>query len=226
MRRFFLLCTLLAGLLVPAAATAQQDPVLVTKNFRFQDGVYLSHQSFRANTPDLGWEEVEATWYTNPQTFLTQLEDLRPKNKKTGIKPDSIWGFCLQGIPYLRLSRDWIQKELATFAPLQLRGKICYFEFDRIDTAQVLITAYNPANGLPFRQGLIEKELEVNCPKILDFESGEVADFTRDNLIAWIADDPELAKAVQALTEEEAKTKLFKSLLIYVDRNQVYISEE
>ncbi|MCB9283965.1 MAG: hypothetical protein H6563_07830 [Lewinellaceae bacterium] len=220
MRRCFLLWMVLAA----ASLNAQQDLALVTKNYRFQDGIYLSFHSFQTDNPDLRWEEVEARWYTNPQTFVTQLEGLRLKNGKPGLSPDQIWGFSLQGIPYIRLSRDWIQKELATFAPLQLRGKICYFEFDRIDTTQVVITAYNPSNGLPFRRGVVDKQQEVSCPKILRFETGEVADFNRENLIAWIADDPELVKAVRVLTEEEAKTKLFKSLLIYVDRNEVYIS--
>lgn len=198
------------------------QPVLVTKNFLFKEGIYLTFQSFRNDDPDFSWEQVHGVMFTNPQTFLTQVESIHP-NGQEAISPDSIWGICIQGIPYIRLSRTWIQKELATFAPLQLRGKICYFEFNRKDTADVLITAYNPANGLPFRKGVIRKAYDVNIPKMLNFETGAVVDFNRENLVAWIGDDPELAEAVAALREEELKTKLFKSLLIYVDRNNVYI---
>jgi len=209
-------------LILPLPSLVAAQPVLVTKNFLFREGIYLNFQSFRNDTPDLTWEQVETRWYTNPQTFITQVESIRPAGGEA-ISPDSIWGFCIQGIPYIRLSRDWIRKELATFAPLQLRGKICYFEFNRKDTSDVLITAYNPANGLPFRKGVIRKAYEVNTPKMLDFESGAVADFNRENLVVWIDDDPELAEAVMALREDELKTKLFRSLLIYVDRNNVYI---
>jgi hypothetical protein len=205
----------------------QSDSVLVSKNFQFREGIFLSYQSFRANAPDLNWEEVEATLFTNPQTYLTHLKELRlERGEGRAIEPDSIWGICLQGIPYIRLERDWIQKELATFAPLELRGKICYFDFNRLDTVQVKMTAYNPANGLPFRQAMVDKEVEVNLSKILNFESGEVADFTRDNLLRWIADDPALSQAALELREDELESKLFKILLIYVDRNGVYITRQ
>lgn len=211
---------LFLAFLLPWALAAQ--PALVTKNFRFLEGIYLTHSSFRNNAPDLSWDQVQAKWYTNPQTYLTQVEYISMEGQGS-LSPDSIWGLCIQGIPYIRLSREWIQKELATFAPIQLRGKICYFEFDRRDTTEVLITAYNPANGLPFRKGTIRKTSDVTCPKMLDFETGAVADFNRENLVAWVVDDPELVEAVLAIREEELKVKLFKSLLIYVDRNNVYI---
>ena len=212
-------------LFASAGLAAQSGPVMVTKNFHFREGIYLSYASFRNDSPDLGWDQVEAKWYTNPKTFLTQMEYIRPKTTgQTAVDPDSIWGFCMQGVPYMRLSRDWIKKELATFAPIQLRGKICYFDFDRMDTTDVLITAYNPANGMPFRKGVIKKEHEVKYAKILEFETGKVADFNRQNLLAWIGDDQQLVEAVLALREEELKAKLFKSLLIYVDRNHVYVT--
>lgn len=216
---------LLIPFLALAANTlaAQTEPVLVTKNFHFREGIYLSQESFRHDSPDILWDQVQAKWYTNPQTYLTQVEYIRHDESAAALSPDSIWGFCIQGVPYIRLSRDWIKKELATFAPLQLRGKICYFDFDRMDTTEVLITAYNPANGMPFRRGVIRKEKQVNCPKILHFETGALADFNRENLAAWIADDPQLLEAVMDIREEELESKLFKTLLIYVDRNKVYI---
>lgn len=212
------------GALLAGSLFAQPDSVLVSKNFQFREGIFLSYQSFRSNAPDLAWEEVEATLFTNPQTYITHISEVRIEEGEGGVvDPDSIWGICLQGIPYIRLERDWIQKELATFAPLELRGKICYFDFNRKDTVQVKMTAYNPVNGLPFRQAMVGKEVEVNCARILNFETGEVADFTRDNLLRWIADDPALMQAALELREDELESKLFKILLIYVDRNGVYI---
>lgn len=211
------------GALLAGSLFAQPDSVLVSKNFLFREGIFLSHQSFRTNAPDLSWEEVDATLFTNPQTYLTHIQEVKIKEGDGDIYPDSIWGICLQGIPYVRLERTWIQKELATFAPLELRGKICYFDFDRLDTVQVKMTAYNPANGLPFRQAMVDKEIEVKLAKILNFETGEVADFTRDNLLRWIAGDPALTQAALELGEDELESKLFKILLIYVDRNGVFI---
>jgi hypothetical protein len=206
-----------------AGLQAQSELQLVSKNFHFEEGIFLSHTSFRTNSPDLSWEEVEVSSFTNPQTFITQIEYVRLKEGGKAISPDSIWAVSIEGIPYVRLSRDWILKELATFAPLKLRGKICYFEFTRKDTVQVLIKVYNPVNGLPFREALVDREEEVRAPMILEFESGRIAEFNRQNLLAWIQDDALLTEAVLELPEEELEAKLFRSLLIYVDRNKVYI---
>ncbi|MFZ2899677.1 MAG: hypothetical protein WA004_13685 [Saprospiraceae bacterium] len=219
-------CLAVFWALLACSLYGQPDSVLVSKNFQFREGIFLNHQSFRANAPDLNWEEVEATLFTNPQTYLTHIREVKTAEGDRAINPDSIWGICLQGIPYIRLDRNWIQKELATFAPLELRGKICYFDFERIDTVQVKMTAYNPANGLPFRQAMVGKKVEVNLAKILNFDTGEVADFTRDNLLRWIADDPALTQAALELREDELDSKLFKILLIYVDRNGVYIPRQ
>lgn len=213
----------LALLLLPLISLGQDDRVVVSKNFHFRDGVYLSHQSFRNNAPDLAWEQVQARWFANPQTFLVQMEFIHPEGGGMDITPDSLWGFTMQGIPYIRLPREWIRKELATFAPIELRGKICYFDFERLDTLKTLITAYNPYNGRPFRQGYIDKEAQRNYRKMLHFETGQVRDLTRENLLAWIGDDPELSAAVVDIPESELDAKLFKCLLIYVDRKKVYV---
>jgi hypothetical protein len=213
----------LALLLLPLTSLAQEEGVVVSKNFRFRDGVYLSHQSFRNNAPDLAWEQVQARWFANPQTFLVQMEFIRTKGGGLEISPDSLWGFTMQGIPYIRLPREWIRKELATFAPIELRGKICYFDFERLDTIKTLITAYNPNNGRPFLQGYIDKEAQSTYRKMLHFETGQVLDLTRENLLGWIGDDPELSAAVADIPESELDAKLFKCLLIYVDRKKVYV---
>lgn len=213
----------LALLLLPVISLAQEEGVVVSKNFLFREGVYFSHQAFRNNAPDLAWEQVQARWFTNPQTFLVQMEFIHPKGGGLEITPDSLWGFTMQGIPYIRLPREWIRKELATFAPIELRGKICYFDFERLDTFKTLITAYNPYNGRPFRQGYIDKEAQSTYRKMLHFETGQVLDLTRENLLDWIGDDPELSVAVADIPDNELDAKLFKCLLIYVDRKKVYV---
>ena len=58
---------------------------------------------------------------------------------------------------------------------------------------------------------------------MLHFESGELIDFNRDNLLKWIADDPQLVVSVKELGPEIPWDTLFKSLKIYLDRHKVYV---
>jgi hypothetical protein len=69
----------------------------------------------------------------------------------------------------------------------------------------------------------VEREERVTFEKILHFETGEVLDFTVDNFLSWIQDDENLVETILDLPPEERKEKLFKCLLIYVDRNEAWI---
>lgn len=210
--------SILAWLWFILPAAAQE---MVTKNYQFQDGIYLQANSFHRNRPDYAWDEVEKSLFTNPQTFLTQVEFIRADSFST----QDVWGFCIGGIPYVRLEPRSNPKELPTFAGLQVRGNICYFSV-QIDTTEMApMSAYNPANGRPFRTGIVERDVRLLYQWMLRFETGEVAEFNRNNFLEWIQDDPGLSKSVRELSETEAGEKLFKCLLIYDDRNPVFIPD-
>ncbi len=205
--------------------SAQADSLILTKNYRFNDGVYLSFEAFQSNTPDYEWGDLKANLVTNPQTFITHIQYVFIKNESGDIPLDlnKVWCVSLAGIPYLRLDENDPENNTTSFAGLQLRGKICYFSFDDLRRVKIPIHAYNPYNGRPFRSAVIEREKQVRIEKILNFETGEIADFNVRNLKNWIQDDPRLLETIDSLSEEEAEDKLFKCLLIYVDRNVVRI---
>ncbi len=206
-----------------SAASGQEDSVLITKNFKFRDGVYLTLAQWQANRPAYSWEEVDALLATNPQTFLTQVEKIRVRASGERINPDSLWGICLAGIPYVRIPKEEANKEVPTFAGLRVRGKICYFSYPSEVKRQVKVTAYNPLTKRPFRSGYVDRSETVDQEQMLDFTTGEVAPFEVGAFLEWITDDAQLVETVLALPDEEQKEKLFKCLLIYVDRHPVYV---
>lgn len=211
----------------PAEISAQADSLILTKNYRFNDGIYMSFEAFQSNTPDYQWSDLKANLVTNPQTFITQVQYIFIKNEAESIPLDlgKVWGISLAGIPYLRLDKNGSENNTTSFAGLQLRGKICYFSFDDLRRVKIPIHAYNPYNGRPFRSAVIEREKQIRIEKILNFETGEIADFNVKNLKNWIQDDKRLFETINSLNAEEAEEKLFKCLLIYVDRNVVRIKK-
>jgi len=202
--------------------------VWVTKNFLFEDGIYLNLEEFQSNHPSIPWEAVESNYFINPQTFLVQVAYIRKKGKEQSDTLDlsKVWAISIKGIPYIRLRENDIHKELTTFAALRVRGKICYFAYPDSRSKKVKISAYNPLNGLPFRTAELEREEDVLIEKMLRFETGEVKEFTLPNFKEWIADDPILKSTLEELSPKEAEEKLFKSLLIYDDRNAVYLKSK
>ncbi len=200
-----------------------QDSVVLTKNFHFADGVYYNMAQLQANQPAFDLDSLEVQYFTNPQTSLTQVDAIAFKKNHQPLQLDSIWAICLDGVPSIRVPQNEINRELPNFAALKLRGKICFFTYPDYRKKTIRVAAYNPLTGRPFRQGNVVRDEEVIVEKMLHFQTGEVADFTVNNLLAWIQDDPLLVETLTELPREEQEEKLFKSLLIYVDRNPAYL---
>ncbi|KAA3636059.1 MAG: hypothetical protein DWQ02_08890 [Bacteroidetes bacterium] len=199
-----------------------QDSILVTKNFKFEDGIYLNFTAFQENNPDHEWKEVTSEVFINGESFISKTEAFVLKKGKE-IPFSEIWGFSYNGIPYIRVRNEG---EFATFSALRVRGKLCYFTYEEKVSEWVEISAYNPVNGRPFRTGKVERVHDVQREKMLFFESGEIKDFNPANFLAVVEEfDKPLWNALSELTEEEAQKKLFKSLLIFDDRHEVFIKK-
>ena len=215
---------LLTSTQLPAQLLLEEEGDVIIKNFKFDDGIYTTYEEFQKNEPTYTWKEVKASVYTNPQTYVTQIEHIIHEGQL--LKLDELWGVCFGGIPYVYQPKELLGKQNETFVGLKLRGKICYLEFETQETLELMMPVYNPHTGKPFRKALIKREYTKNYAKILNFESGEIKPFTISNLLDWIADDSELVKTVSEMNTLEAEEKLFKCLLIYVDRNSARLKTE
>ncbi|MCB9300779.1 MAG: hypothetical protein H6566_09050 [Lewinellaceae bacterium] len=211
-------------LFLATALAAQPDSVLLDKNFQFEDGIYLSFEEFRGNAPALGWDEVDAQVVSNMQSFSAQAAYIRHKGG-SALPLDSIWGFSLNGLPFVRLPDTATASSAMVFAGLRVRGRICYYTYETQETQMVEIAAYNPLTGRPFRRGWVPRTQTLVRERMLHFETGKIQPFGRATLQAWIEDDAQLWRTVSELTEAEAAEKLFKCLLIYDDRNQVLVPQ-
>lgn len=211
--------------------SAQADTVYLSKNFKFHDGIFLSFEDFRNNKPSFGWEDVEAGLYSNPQNFMAQMHFLKTngtlegEEEKEEIDLETIWGICIDGIPYIRLPQEVLKKEHTIFAGLKLRGKICYYEYEEFVMKKIQMSAYNPLNGRPFRTMDVKRKVKVIHKGMLHFETGATDEFSYKNFKKWITDDAKLLKTVNDLKPSEIDSKLFKCLLIYDDRNLVKVSK-
>ena len=212
----FLWCLGLSGWL-PA-----QDSLWVQKNFKFSAGIYYTFEAFKRNQPDASWEEVQASVYSNPQNFMAQVEYIQGSNT-IPVSVDSLWGICLGGIPYIRLPRGSVNRSLTGFAGLRLRGKICYFNYENEEMRSVEMPVYIPNTDFVFRRAWVDREETILYEKILHFETGEVVDFNPYNFRRWIGDDERLVQTLDQMSLNEVEEKLFKCLLIYVDRNPINI---
>jgi len=201
---------------------SQQDSIMLDKSFQFENGIYLSFADFQANQPNYRWEEVDAKLAGTPGSFSAQADYLRIKGGDTLAAAD-IWGISLNGLPYICLKQRSQESGLIQFAGFKVRGKLCLFTYETEKTEWVEIAAYNPLTGKPFRKGKVSKEVTVDHEYLLDFSSGTIQPFTREGLLGLIEDDNQLWRTVNELSEADAEEKLYRCLLIYDDRNPIYL---
>ncbi len=202
-------------------SVAQRDSLLLTKNFKFTDGVYVNYADFQKNQPTYRWQDVNANLATSEEGFVAQVEYIR--HDREDLDLEQIWGICLGGIPYIRLPRGEVTDAATVFAGLRVRGKISYFRYKDEETEFYEVKAYNPLNGRPYRQAKVPVEKTVEREFMLDWESGKMEVFSVENLLDWIADDRQLWESFRELSPREAADRKFRVLLIYDDRNLVYL---
>ncbi len=211
----FVIATILRGF--------AQKPTVITKNFKFKDGVYATYADWQANKPTVVWDSLETNLAVNPKTLLMQIEFAKFKKTHQTLSLDAVWGVVVDGIPYVHLPRKELEKTAYCFAGLILRGRLCYFNYETITHSKVPITAYIPQTGEPYITKNVPKEEVVVREKLMNYETGEVFDLTLNSFKKLISDDSELVATVDDLKTHELKEKLFKCVLIYNDRNPVYL---
>lgn len=200
-----------------------QKSTVITKNFKFKDGVYATYADWQANKPSIVWDSIETNLAVNPKTLFMQMEFAKYKKTHRIVSLDSVWGVVVDGIPYVRLPRNELEKTAYCFAGLILRGRLCYFNYETIAHSKVPITAYIPQTGEAYMTKNVPKEEIVVREKLMNYETGEVFDLTLNSFKRLISDDSELVATVDDLKTHELKEKLFKCVLIYNDRNPVYL---
>ncbi len=214
----------LIGCLCLSCSWAQKGKV-INQSFDFQEGVYMSFEDFQFNRPTYTLDIVAGELVTNEEEWTIKAQNMRIKREDSEKPLDlsQVWGICFNGIPYVKRNLTEGPVTFAIFTGIKLRGKICYYSYEEEETKMITVSAYNPLNGRPFRTGKVATKELVKKEKMLHFENGEIVDFTRENLLKWIADDPQLVSSIKDLGDDLPWETLYKCLRIYLDRHKVYV---
>ena len=199
-----------------------QEQVVMTKNYLFEDGLYLSFEDFKNNKPVYKWSEVKVNLFQNPLNFTAKSDHVfYIVDEDKELK--EVWGFSIDGVPYINLNLE--NEVLERYAGMRVRGKICYYNYDKEQSKTAAISAYNPLTREPFRTAEVSVSETVRHEMMLRLEDGMTEYFKVENFKHWIKDDIQLTATLTDLKQEEVAEKLFKCLLIYNDRNEVMVNK-
>ncbi len=206
--------------LLASPCWGQVDSLPFNADYRFPDGVYLSHAALLANQPDLSWEFIDGEMVQLPEDYRVQIANYGYKDVRIdqNIMPYAI---SLDGMPYLFVRKNE-RRDFYEFAGLRIMGTLSTLRYDTTVHTRQLMKAYNPVNGQPFREAWVERDKTLPVNKILHLRSGALVPFTRRQLMRLCADDRELAEALARISDEQ-QDLLLRALRLYDDRHPVYL---
>lgn len=203
---------LLYIVLLGSLHTVAQDSVKLTKHFRFNDGIYMSFNDFYNNTPTRQFKEykIKAHPLNRYDAKQFELKDLA-SNKR--VPTMDVFAIVIGGVPFI--NNDYgKERKIADFFIIVNRltvvGNICFFVYDDYGTDFDL-------------QGSGTRPYVITRRMMFRFNTGEITSFNLSDFKIWIADDERLFATINALSDRDAAAKMYKCLLIYNDRNPIFM---
>lgn len=202
--------------LVPVSLLAQMP---IGNNYPFKSGIYTSFSEFCSDSP------VFDSLFALVQYDLNAEENiliLKPESQLLldSLSQKQLWGLSLNNVTYIKT--DDKQDGRPFFVKLHVVGKLSYYYYKAFREKEVIMYVHNPYTGERIGKKTVTNRDLVFVQKLLHFQTGENIDFNFDNFKSWTADDKGLQKSLSEMSSEERESKLFKTLLIYNDRNPVY----
>ncbi len=216
-----LLYSSIAGLVIG------QDSLKLSNTFKFQEGVYATFDALQRNQPTYTWDQIKEMTYVDREDYVAKFEYLKyfdiEQDSAIDLLQKDIWGVCIDGIPFIRMEDSL--KQITQFVGLRTRGKICYYTYPTLKQVKVPMKIYDPDTGeLVYIKSVINNEPDT-IQKVLSFVDGSIADFKLDILKSWVKDDAQVANTLSDYRDLISEEKLYKLMLIYNDRNLVYLKE-
>jgi len=189
-----------------------------TQELKLTDGLYHHIGEFKKDAPSHFWKEYEGSWTYNAKLKCYQVEKIFKKGKPDHNIQDSIWGFTIKGVPYIRISPDSCGRPLTLFAELTVRGLINTFSYEKENQELIPMKAYNPLTGTVFRKGVIKRNNTTLEKRIFNLNEDQILPYDRLILEKWMEKDKEILRALKLATNEEYEQKLNRAVIVFNSR--------
>lgn len=223
MKVYLTLC-FLAGLF--SGAWAQNDSIAEAGDIEFKEGIYVVFAQVKINAPLEKSRIITQVDYNDADFFdlvlsSAELSFYDDKGMKQSIPVKSIWGYGKNGDLYVGINNQYCKVSYV--------GSISHFIVTNFRT--VYESAYDPyysSNPYYYPSGGIR----YATPKtelrqfLINFETGQVVDYTADNILALLTKDPLLYDEYTALKKKKREQLKFFYIRKFNLRNPLMISSK
>lgn len=189
---------------------------LYDSDFVFTDGLYLTKEDFKNNCP-IDKSRINTSLDPTDLTFFEQLVQQKEINffdnvgSQVSIKPEKLFGFCSAGTIYVLVN--------GTFARIGIVGSICHF----LGQKTVYNTNYSPYFGYYGRYPYSTVPSQEPQQYILSFETGDILEYTSENMLTLLMADPQLHDEFAELSRKKRNSKMFYYMRLFNEKHPLYI---
>lgn len=203
---------------------SQKDSVQYTRDFVFNEGVYITYSDFRMNRP-ISKAVLESKEDKNQLDFIGKVvENSEYITFNFGghlhkVKTDSIWGFAQNNTIFINHDKKMFR--------IPVFGNISQF----IASVEV-INNYGGTSMSPYyyNYGMTITNMPTKSREVkqfvLDFYSGQVMDYNLANITEILKRDEKLYKEFMALSKGKRKKQMGMFLRNYNNTHPIYFPKQ
>jgi len=192
--------------------------VKYTKDFKFNDGLFLNFGQVKNNNA-VPKSRIVSIYDINDFDFFENTLDNETvvfydgNGIKQKVKISNIWGYSKNGVLYINWNDD--------FSRIVVVGGICHFVANKV----VNNYSYNP-NSYYYDPYSSSNSSSVELRQyLLHFETGTIYDYTYKNLEIILMNDPEIYDEYLNLKKRKKKKLKFVYIRKFNEQNPIFIKK-
>jgi hypothetical protein len=223
MRCIFCIAIFLLAVSSLFCQTDSLDLIKYTPEFKFREGIFISFQQVRTNSPIPKSRILTSASYDDPYFFSNILEQKEIQyfdnfGVQRSIKTKKIWGYSQNEILYIGINDG--------FYRIIIIGSICHF----VATHTSYNNNYYPYSYYDYRYYPYGVSPSVNTRTemrqyLLDFTTGNVMEYDVASVEVLLMKDPELHDEYVALRNRKKKQLKFLYIRKFNERNPLYFTK-
>ena len=206
-------------LLTSAASFAQNDSVQYTRDYVFNEGIYITYSDFRMNRPItknviVSKEDKEQLDFIGKTVENSEYIFFKFGGHVHKVKTDSIWGFSQNNTVFINYDKKMFR--------IPVFGNISQF----VASVEVINNYAGTNSPYYYNYGVTATNMPTKGREVrqflLDFYSGEIMDYTLANITELLKRDEAIYKSFMALSKGKRKKQMGMFLRNYNNAHPVY----
>jgi hypothetical protein len=196
-------------LFISANVFSQTNTVPYSRDYEFNEGIYLTIDQFKQNSPILK-SAIVSPISKDQRDFLTEVLEQKNFTYKDAagteqkVETKTVWGYCQNRTIFLNFNND--------FNRVIVIGSLFHFTA----TIRISMPGIDPIMG-------INNSYDETRQFILNTETNKVLDFNVKNMESILATDPELYQQFMALKKRKKPDLIFVYLRKYNEKHPLYL---